>query len=116
MNRREYAIFNQGKIGNTTISNRIVRSPTFDGAVFKDHRIPEQTLRLYSELAAGGAGLIITGFTQVMQREDREDHTIPGESFSKKSFHLRIRRTFFKRLQGINLGPPEPWRIRFSHF
>jgi len=50
------------------VKNRLVRSATFDRAIYQESRISEGTLRLYEDLAQGGVGLIITGLYRVMSR------------------------------------------------
>ena len=53
-------LFSPGKIGNVQIKNRIVRSATYEGMANKGH-VSEELINLYTELARGGTGLIITG-------------------------------------------------------
>ena len=53
-------LFSPSKIGNVQIKNRIVRSATYEGMA--DHGyVSEELINLYTELARGGTGLIITG-------------------------------------------------------
>ena len=53
-------LFSPGKIGNVQIKNRIVRSATYEGMVNHGY-VSEELINLYTELARGGSGLIITG-------------------------------------------------------
>jgi 2,4-dienoyl-CoA reductase-like NADH-dependent reductase (Old Yellow Enzyme family) len=54
-------LFSPGKIGQVQINNRIVRSATYERRAAKYGKVTEELIEFYSELAAGGAGLIITG-------------------------------------------------------
>ena len=52
-------------LGGLNARNRIVRSATWSGLGNADGTIPGELLRIYKELAAGGVGAIVTGFTSV---------------------------------------------------
>ncbi|MBQ9048303.1 MAG: NADH:flavin oxidoreductase [Solobacterium sp.] len=67
-------IFEPVKISGMTLKNRLVRSATWEGLAMKDGSIPEQLYTIYEELAKGGVGMIITGFTSV----DRNDTYFGG--------------------------------------
>ncbi len=54
-------------IGSMTLKNRFVRSATYDGAANRDGHVTKTQLALFSELAEGGVGLVITGITHVHQ-------------------------------------------------
>lgn len=58
-------LFSPRKIGNVQIKNRIVRSATFERRAGKYGHVSDQLIEFYRELARGGTGLIITGFTAV---------------------------------------------------
>jgi 2,4-dienoyl-CoA reductase-like NADH-dependent reductase (Old Yellow Enzyme family) len=58
-------LFSPQKIGNVKIPNRIVRSATFEHRAEKYGYVGPKILEMYNELARGGTGLIITGFTAV---------------------------------------------------
>ncbi|MDY6864948.1 MAG: NADH:flavin oxidoreductase [Halobacteriota archaeon] len=58
-------LFTPGKIGNVTVKNRIVRSATYESVADEKGHVTEEMIDLYSDLAEGGTGLIITGFTTV---------------------------------------------------
>ncbi|MBQ6518797.1 MAG: NADH:flavin oxidoreductase [Anaerolineaceae bacterium] len=62
------------RIGNLKLRNRLIRSATWEGIAEEDGSISENTYEIYSELAKGGIGGIITGFTGVMA----EDHYFDG--------------------------------------
>jgi len=55
------------KIGSIEIKNRFVRSATFEGMATEDGNITDKHVKLYKELAKGGAGLIITGYAYVQE-------------------------------------------------
>ena len=48
-----------------SVKNRLVRSATWEGIAGSDGSIGGDTYEIYDELAAGGVGTIITGFTSV---------------------------------------------------
>jgi len=56
-----YRIFSGGRIGNLVLSNRLVRSATWDPSILGTRNMTDEVLNLYRELAVGGVGLIITG-------------------------------------------------------
>lgn len=58
-------LFSRGRIGNTHIKNRIVRSATFTRLASKEGFVTDHLIDFYSDLARGGTGLIITGFIAV---------------------------------------------------
>lgn len=58
-------IFDPVKLKNLYMKNRLVRSATWEGIAEADGSITEETYEIYRELAAGGVGTIITGFTSV---------------------------------------------------
>jgi 2,4-dienoyl-CoA reductase-like NADH-dependent reductase (Old Yellow Enzyme family) len=58
-------LFSPKKIGNVQIKNRIVRSATFERKAEKYGNVGSELIEHYKELAQGGSGLIITGFTAV---------------------------------------------------
>jgi 2,4-dienoyl-CoA reductase-like NADH-dependent reductase (Old Yellow Enzyme family) len=59
------ALFEETTINGMTISNRMVRSATWEGMCEQDGRPTEKLINLYRDLAQGGVGLIISGFTFV---------------------------------------------------
>ncbi|MDY6959627.1 MAG: NADH:flavin oxidoreductase, partial [Halobacteriota archaeon] len=58
-------LFTYGEIGDVTVKNRIVRSATYESVADEKGHVTEEMIDLYSDLAEGGTGLIITGFTTV---------------------------------------------------
>lgn len=67
MPRDKYKIFSQARLGAWTLSNRLVRSSTWDPSIFKSRRVSEEVLNLYRDLALGGVGLIIAGGLPVFE-------------------------------------------------
>jgi len=63
--RDRYLLFSPGRIGSLELTNRLVRTATAENA-WAGERLSEEGLRLYRGLAAGGAGLIISGYMAVM--------------------------------------------------
>ena len=58
-------IFEPVKIRHIALSNRLVRSATWEGIANPDGSVTEEAYAIYEELAKGGVGAIITGFTSV---------------------------------------------------
>lgn len=61
----EKKLFEPAVLGELQLKNRIIRSATWEGLADKEGNITEELLAVYEELAKGGAGAIITGFTSV---------------------------------------------------
>ncbi|MBR2209815.1 MAG: NADH:flavin oxidoreductase [Synergistaceae bacterium] len=62
-------IFDKIKLNNLSAKNRLVRSATWEGIANLDGSISEDTYKIYDELARGGVGTIITGFTSVFSND-----------------------------------------------
>ena len=58
-------IFEEAALGNLKLNNRLIRSATWEGIADNDGSITEDSYEIYEELAQGGVGAIITGFTSV---------------------------------------------------
>lgn len=58
-------IFESIELKNMTLKNRLIRSATWEGIANPDGSITEEAYEIYEELAKGGIGAIITGFTSV---------------------------------------------------
>lgn len=61
-----------GKIGGLVLKNRLVRAATSETMATNDGDATDDLVRLYSDLARGGAGLIITGHIYVEPRGQYE--------------------------------------------
>jgi 2,4-dienoyl-CoA reductase-like NADH-dependent reductase (Old Yellow Enzyme family) len=72
MRRDGYKLFSEGKIADLTLTNRLVRSATYEGAS-RFGSVTDEMLRIYEELVAGGVGMIITGLMMVA----KADKTVP---------------------------------------
>ncbi len=58
-------LFTPWKINNLELSNRLVRSATWEGASLENGAPSEDTIRLTADVANGGAGLVITGYAYI---------------------------------------------------
>lgn len=58
-------LFEPVKMNHLTLKNRLVRSATWEGIADRDGGISETAYDIYDELAKGGVGGIITGFTSI---------------------------------------------------
>lgn len=70
----EKKIFEPAKLNNIVLKNRLIRSATWEGMADIDGHIPDKLYDTYEELAKGGIGAIITGFTSVAG----DDHYFGG--------------------------------------
>ena len=81
MTRDDYAVFSAGNIGRLTLSNRLVRSATWDPSILIDRRMTDEVLHVYEEVAGGGVGMIITGDFPVVPQG-----AFDGEDTGRKAF------------------------------
>ena len=58
-------IFEPAKMNHIELKNRLVRSATWEGIATPDGSVTKEAYDIYEELAKGGVGAIITGFTSV---------------------------------------------------
>ena len=58
-------IFEPVKLNHIELKNRLIRSATWEGIANQDGSVTEEAYEIYEELAKGGIGAIITGFTSV---------------------------------------------------
>jgi 2,4-dienoyl-CoA reductase-like NADH-dependent reductase (Old Yellow Enzyme family) len=68
-------LFEETAINGMKMRNRLARSATWEGMCERDGRPTEKLAKCYRDLAQGGVGLIITGFTFVRQ----EGKALPGK-------------------------------------
>jgi 2,4-dienoyl-CoA reductase-like NADH-dependent reductase (Old Yellow Enzyme family) len=68
-------LFEPGTIKSLQLRNRLVRSATWEGMCAADGRPTDKLVQHYAELARGGVGLIITGYTFVSP----EGKQLPGK-------------------------------------
>ena len=82
-------------LGGLMLKNRLVRSATWEAMAPRDGSVPEELASVYEELAAGGVGAIITGFTSVAENDRyfggmarlADDALIPGHSELVRRVH-----------------------------
>jgi len=78
MDRNHYKIFSEGAIAGLAISNRLIRSATWDPSILATRQMTDEVLNLYRNLALGGVGAIITGgFPVYRERFPEEDSGQP---------------------------------------
>lgn len=58
-------IFEKVELNHLQMKNRLVRSATWEGVASRNGGLTEESYLIYEELAKGGVGIIITGFTSV---------------------------------------------------
>jgi 2,4-dienoyl-CoA reductase-like NADH-dependent reductase (Old Yellow Enzyme family) len=59
-------VFEATTINGMTMSNRMIRSATWEGMCHQDGRPTEKLINCYRDLAQGGIGLIVSGYTFVL--------------------------------------------------
>jgi 2,4-dienoyl-CoA reductase-like NADH-dependent reductase (Old Yellow Enzyme family) len=65
-----------GQIGGLTLKNRLIRAATSETMATDDGFATDELVRLYGDLARGGAGLIITGHIYVEPRGQYEPYQL----------------------------------------
>ena len=110
-------LFRSGKIRNVQIKNRIVRSGTYERRVTKDGYVTDRLIKMYTDLAQGGTGLIITGAIAVDPKSSGSQHQtylyndsfIPGQKKLVEAVHdysdVRIAPQFVHIGRQANLNP-----------
>jgi 2,4-dienoyl-CoA reductase-like NADH-dependent reductase (Old Yellow Enzyme family) len=97
MGRNHYKVFSEGRIGSLALSNRLVRSATWDPAILRERKMKDEVLDVYRRVAAGGVGLIVTGDTSMVP-EGMLDQDLPRrEEFS----YEQVRIEGYDRLAGV---------------
>lgn len=66
-------IFETARLGDLTTRNRLVRSATWEGVATPEGDITPVGYDIYQELASGGVGTVITGFTSVSDTDRHID-------------------------------------------
>ena len=90
-------IFDSTNLGSIELSNRHVRSATWEGLADPDGRMTPDLMRIYEDLADGGVGLIISSYLYVQQIGKQSlgqigvysDDLIPGLSDLAAAVHDR---------------------------
>lgn len=70
-------LFDSVNLGTLILKNRLIRSAIWENMALSGGHPTDKMIAFYEELAAGGAGLIITGYILVNQ-EGHMDHGISG--------------------------------------
>lgn len=84
-----------GRLGRLTLRNRLVRAPTSETMATEDGAVTPDLVRLYGDLARGGAGLLLTGHIYVRpdgqcsprQMALHDDRFVDGLSRLTKEVH-----------------------------
>ena len=58
-------VFEPTSLGTLALKNRLIRSATWEGLAYRNGSLTKELYDIYDELAAGGVGAVITGFTSV---------------------------------------------------
>jgi 2,4-dienoyl-CoA reductase-like NADH-dependent reductase (Old Yellow Enzyme family) len=90
-------LFELVRIKSMELRNRFVRSATYDGCADKNGHVTEKQIDLFTTLAEGGVGLIITGITYIhengqiskFQNSLSSDESIPGFKRLTSAVHDR---------------------------
>ena len=69
-------LFEPVELKNLTVRNRLIRSATWEAIANPDGSLKKEAYGIYSELAKGGVGAIITGFTSVAPHDHSSDGTM----------------------------------------
>jgi 2,4-dienoyl-CoA reductase-like NADH-dependent reductase (Old Yellow Enzyme family) len=101
-------LFEPAVLKAMVIRNRFIRSATYDGLAGPDGHITGHQLKLYSDLADGGVGLIITGIAYIhpsgqispFQNSIAGDEFIPGYQKLTGSVHDRGARIAIQLFHG----------------
>ena len=70
--REGYRLFSPWRIGRLQLSNRLVRSATWDPTMVFSRQVDDTTLETYRRLARGGVGMIIVGDFGVVPKQALE--------------------------------------------
>lgn len=82
--RPRKTLLEETRIATFLLRNHFLRTATWEGMADEQGRPTVRLLRVYQELADGGAGLIITGATTIVPGSTRlaEMMGIPDDTFS----------------------------------
>ena len=69
-------LFDETTLGGVALRNRAWRSATWLGLAGQRGEITDPIIRTYTELARGGAAMLVTGLTSIAE----DDSTIGGEA------------------------------------
>ncbi|MCM2356609.1 MAG: NADH:flavin oxidoreductase [Geobacteraceae bacterium] len=80
-------IFDETRINGMTLANRLVRSATWEGMCEEDGRPSPKLAVYYANLARGGAGLLVTGYTFIRP----DGRQLPGQMGIHSGFADQMR-------------------------
>lgn len=101
-------IFQPFTAHNFKAKNRLVRSATWENLATPEGGICENSYELYNELAAGGVGILITGFTSV----DAHDRYFGGMMrLCDDSLIPEYKRPILSRSMMSLSSPSWPWML-----
>lgn len=88
-------IFSPFDIGKMRIKNRVVRSATSERGANEDGTVTDNLIKMYEQLGAGGAGIVITGYSYVLksgrcnlrQLGVHDDSVVDGLKKLTEAFH-----------------------------
>lgn len=60
-----FRVLQPARMGRLELSNRFMRSATWDIMADETGAVTDRSVKLYEDLAAGGIGLIVTGYAFV---------------------------------------------------
>jgi 2,4-dienoyl-CoA reductase-like NADH-dependent reductase (Old Yellow Enzyme family) len=72
--KNSLSIFDPVQIGTLTLKNRLMRSATSQLRSDSNGNPTPDLMRVYNELASGGASMIVTGLTYVMKEDQYAEH------------------------------------------
>jgi 2,4-dienoyl-CoA reductase-like NADH-dependent reductase (Old Yellow Enzyme family) len=104
----ESILFTPKSIGNVEVTNRFVRSATFECAAREDGTVGEKYSKIYERLSKGKVGLIISGMMHIsepgksyhFQAGLHSDEMIPGLSKMTKKVHQTRSKIFAQIAHG----------------
>jgi 2,4-dienoyl-CoA reductase-like NADH-dependent reductase (Old Yellow Enzyme family) len=88
--REDHRLFSPMKVGSLRLSNRLVRSATWDPAMVLPRQVDNPTLEIYRRLARGGVGLIVVGDFNVVPRRALGNGLTPNSASAFTYEDVRI--------------------------
>jgi len=108
-------LFEQTGIKSLELQNRAIRSATWEGAGDLRGYVTDRVLEIYEDLAAGGIGLIVSGFQYVLpngvaishQIGNYRDSQMPGLGRLAEAVHSRGSRIMAQLVHTGSKAKPE---------
>lgn len=104
MKRESYKLFSPFQIGYLNLSNRLVRSATWDPMILERRQMDEDTLDIYRALARGGVGLIISGALAVYRHRLPNTEPVGKEIFDYGDLSVN---DFYKLADVVHAARPD---------